>query len=218
MEAPAPKQPRKVQWWKDWRLFFFFNSYSTCLQKRKRSEKSSKKVNYWNVQTRKGIIGCIGWSWIVKKERWRRSRCWGIIVGVALSALVNCGSSSILGCRVKMEMERRAMSLLDLLERRIMMNTKIVFKNKGTSWFLQYHLLSIDSNKQNQQHYRFLLSQLSPEQQQRYEYFRRSGFQRSAIKRVMQSVANTPISQTMAIVMAGISKVYVGELVETGRW
>lgn len=148
MEAPAPKQPRKVQWWKDWRLFFF-NSYSTCLQKRKRSEKSSKKVNYWNVQTRKGIIGCIGWSWIVKKERWRRSRCWGIIVGVALSALVNCGSSSILGCRVKMEMERRAMSLLDLLERRIMMNTKIVFKNKGTSWFLQYHLLFfIDSDKQ----------------------------------------------------------------------
>lgn len=63
---------------------------------------------------------------------------------------------------------------------------------------------------------RFLLSQLSPEQQQRYEFFRRSGFQRSTIKRVMQNVANTPISQTMAIVMAGISKVYVGELVETG--
>lgn len=63
---------------------------------------------------------------------------------------------------------------------------------------------------------RFLLSQLSPEQQQRYEFFRRSGFQRSTIKKVMQNVANTPISQTMAIVMAGISKVYVGELVETG--
>lgn len=64
--------------------------------------------------------------------------------------------------------------------------------------------------------HRFLLSQLSPEQQQRYEFFRRSGFQRSTIKKVMQNVANTPISQTMAIVMAGISKVYVGELVETG--
>eukprot|EP01098_Paradermamoeba_levis_P001284 TRINITY_DN11447_c0_g1_i1.p1 TRINITY_DN11447_c0_g1~~TRINITY_DN11447_c0_g1_i1.p1 ORF type:complete len:124 (+),score=20.80 TRINITY_DN11447_c0_g1_i1:256-627(+) len=64
---------------------------------------------------------------------------------------------------------------------------------------------------------RALLSQFTDTQQNRYEYYRRSGFQRPTIKRMMQSVAGCQISQTMAIVMAGVSKVFVGEIVETAR-
>jgi len=64
---------------------------------------------------------------------------------------------------------------------------------------------------------KYVLSQLNTAQQHRYEYYRRSGFQRTNIKRLMQNIANCPISQTMAIVMSGITKVYVGELIEIAR-
>jgi transcription initiation factor TFIID subunit 11 len=81
---------------------------------------------------------------------------------------------------------------------------------------------------------RMLLSQFTPEQSNRFEYYRRSSFQRGNIKKVKQSILRIfrtqciplqlmqnvagvpPINQKMAIVMSGITKVFVGELVETG--
>eukprot|EP01111_Echinosteliopsis_oligospora_P014184 TRINITY_DN5289_c0_g1_i1.p1 TRINITY_DN5289_c0_g1~~TRINITY_DN5289_c0_g1_i1.p1 ORF type:complete len:231 (-),score=65.49 TRINITY_DN5289_c0_g1_i1:24-716(-) len=64
---------------------------------------------------------------------------------------------------------------------------------------------------------RALLSQFNHDQQNRYEYYRRAAFQRTNIKKVMQTVANSAVSQTMSIVMGGITKVFVGELIETAR-
>jgi transcription initiation factor TFIID subunit 11 len=75
-----------------------------------------------------------------------------------------------------------------------------------------------------------VLSQLTPEQLVRYEHFRRSHFSRAAVKRVMRfarfdcsdclqlmtDVSNERISEQMVIVMSGMTKMFVGEMVESG--
>ena len=62
-----------------------------------------------------------------------------------------------------------------------------------------------------------VLAQLMPDQMNRYESFRHSGFQKANMRRVLQSIAGCPISIPMTIVMSGIAKMFVGELVEMGR-
>ncbi|PKA45730.1 hypothetical protein AXF42_Ash011071 [Apostasia shenzhenica] len=63
-----------------------------------------------------------------------------------------------------------------------------------------------------------ILSQFTEEQMSRYESFRRSGFQKSNMKRLLASITGTQkISVPMTIVVSGIAKMFVGELVETGR-
>lgn len=63
-----------------------------------------------------------------------------------------------------------------------------------------------------------ILSQFSEEQMSRYESFRRSGFQKANMKRLLASIIGSPkISVPMTIVVSGIAKIYVGELVETAR-
>ncbi|EGC36608.1 hypothetical protein DICPUDRAFT_12712, partial [Dictyostelium purpureum] len=62
-----------------------------------------------------------------------------------------------------------------------------------------------------------LIQHFNEEQQTRFEYYKRSSFQRANIKKVMQSVLSAPVNQTSAIVMGGIAKVFVGEIVELAR-
>ncbi|CAM6089098.1 unnamed protein product [Calypogeia fissa] len=62
-----------------------------------------------------------------------------------------------------------------------------------------------------------VLNCFTKEQMSRYECYRRSGFQRANMRRLLASVAGCPISIPMTIVMSGISKMFVGELVEIGR-
>ncbi|KAI4341789.1 hypothetical protein MLD38_026472 [Melastoma candidum] len=63
-----------------------------------------------------------------------------------------------------------------------------------------------------------ILSQFTVEQMNRYESFRRSGFQKSTMKRLLVGVTGSQkISMPMTIVMSGIAKLFVGELVETAR-
>ncbi|KAL6206214.1 hypothetical protein ACLB2K_023463 [Fragaria x ananassa] len=63
-----------------------------------------------------------------------------------------------------------------------------------------------------------ILSRFSEEQMSRYESFRRAGFQKSNMKRLLASISGTPkISVPMTIVVSGIAKIFVGELVETAR-
>jgi len=60
-----------------------------------------------------------------------------------------------------------------------------------------------------------LISSFSERQLNRYEMFKRSCFPKSTIKRLMQNVSTgASISQNVVIAMAGISKVFVGEVVE----
>ncbi|XP_062116222.1 transcription initiation factor TFIID subunit 11 [Humulus lupulus] len=63
-----------------------------------------------------------------------------------------------------------------------------------------------------------ILSQFSEEQMSRYESFRRAGFQKSNMKRLLASITGTQkISVPLTIVVSGIAKMFVGELVETAR-
>ncbi|KAK8938241.1 hypothetical protein KSP40_PGU015872 [Platanthera guangdongensis] len=63
-----------------------------------------------------------------------------------------------------------------------------------------------------------ILSQFTVEQMSRYESFRRSGFQKSNMKRLLASITGSQkISVPMTIVVSGIGKMFVGELVETAR-
>ncbi|KAI8144346.1 hTAFII28-like protein conserved region-domain-containing protein [Fennellomyces sp. T-0311] len=64
---------------------------------------------------------------------------------------------------------------------------------------------------------KLLLENFSNEQLQRYEGYRRSALNRTNVRRLVSQVLNQQCSQTMAIVVAGFSKVYVGEIVEKAR-
>jgi transcription initiation factor TFIID subunit 11 len=59
-----------------------------------------------------------------------------------------------------------------------------------------------------------LVSNFSDEQLDRYEMYRRSAFSKVSIKRLMHSITGTIPSSNVVIAMAGIAKVFVGEIVE----
>ncbi|ONK79277.1 uncharacterized protein A4U43_C01F4740 [Asparagus officinalis] len=63
-----------------------------------------------------------------------------------------------------------------------------------------------------------ILSQFTEEQMSRYESFRRSGFQKANMRRILASIIGSQkVSMPMTIVISGIAKMFVGELIETGR-
>lgn len=63
-----------------------------------------------------------------------------------------------------------------------------------------------------------ILSQFTEVQMSRYESFRRSGFQKSNMKKLLVSVTGSQkISIPMTIAVSGIAKMFVGDIVETAR-
>lgn len=59
-----------------------------------------------------------------------------------------------------------------------------------------------------------LMANFSEEQLNRYEIYRRSAFQKSTVKKIVQTVSSKTVSASVVIAMSGIAKVFVGEIVE----
>ncbi len=65
--------------------------------------------------------------------------------------------------------------------------------------------------------HRHILASFSPAQLDRYECFRRSVLSRGAVKKLTAAVAGSAPSLPTLIVIGGLAKQFVGELVEEGR-
>ncbi|RKP10604.1 hypothetical protein THASP1DRAFT_12625 [Thamnocephalis sphaerospora] len=61
------------------------------------------------------------------------------------------------------------------------------------------------------------MSVFSEDQLRRYEVYRRSALGKSTVRKLVASVLQQTVSPTMAFVVAGFTKVYVGEIIETAR-
>lgn len=64
---------------------------------------------------------------------------------------------------------------------------------------------------------RLLMDNLSPEQMSRYEYLKRSSINRGQMKKLAYSVLNQSVSPNVAIILGGVGKLFVGEIVERAR-
>ncbi|KAL3640493.1 transcription initiation factor TFIID subunit 11 [Castilleja foliolosa] len=63
-----------------------------------------------------------------------------------------------------------------------------------------------------------LLAHFTQEQMNRYESFRRSGFQRANMKRLLTNITgSSKVYVPVTIVMSGVAKMFVGELIEMAR-
>lgn len=64
---------------------------------------------------------------------------------------------------------------------------------------------------------RLLSSNFDEDQMNRYEAFRRANIKRSSVKKFASAILSQTISQNVAVTLSGMSKVFVGELVEKAR-
>eukprot|EP00898_Chlorokybus_atmophyticus_P001299 jgi/Chlat1/216/Chrsp1S03130 len=74
-----------------------------------------------------------------------------------------------------------------------------------------------DSIQDNPEVMKAILARLTPDQMNRYECMRRAGFQRATVRRLLQTVSNTAMTIKTTIVMSGLAKLLVGDIVETAR-
>ncbi|XP_002978451.2 transcription initiation factor TFIID subunit 11 [Selaginella moellendorffii] len=61
------------------------------------------------------------------------------------------------------------------------------------------------------------MGRFTADQLDRYEHYRRSGFPKTQMRRLVQNVAGCSISVPMSIVMSGLAKMFVGDVIETAR-
>ncbi|ODQ58799.1 hypothetical protein WICANDRAFT_22985, partial [Wickerhamomyces anomalus NRRL Y-366-8] len=54
-------------------------------------------------------------------------------------------------------------------------------------------------------------------QMSRYEFYRRTTVNKGGVKKIANTVLNQSVSNSVAIVLSGVSKVFVGEIVEKAR-
>lgn len=57
----------------------------------------------------------------------------------------------------------------------------------------------------------------SPEQLARYETYRSAAFPKQAIRRILQQILGHSVSEKVAVVVGGVAKIFVGEVVEEAR-
>merc|ERR1711935_1047494 len=59
-----------------------------------------------------------------------------------------------------------------------------------------------------------IFPEFSEEQLDQYEYYRRSHLNKGSVKKILQQVSNSNIQPNVTIAVSGITKVFVGELIE----
>ncbi|CCH40818.1 Transcription initiation factor TFIID subunit 11 [Wickerhamomyces ciferrii] len=64
---------------------------------------------------------------------------------------------------------------------------------------------------------RLLMDHLDRDQMSRYEYYRRTTVNRGGVKKIANTVLNQSVSNNVAIVLSGVSKVFMGEIIEKAR-
>lgn len=72
----------------------------------------------------------------------------------------------------------------------------------------------VDGDAAMRENMKVLVSSFSDKQFDQYEIFRRAAFPRSRIRTLMQNVCGSAVPPSAVIAMAGMAKVYVGEVVE----
>jgi len=60
------------------------------------------------------------------------------------------------------------------------------------------------------------MDNFSPAQYDRFEAYRRHALPKQAVRKVIQQACGQQVSQPVAQIIAGFSKVFVGEMVEKG--
>jgi len=75
--------------------------------------------------------------------------------------------------------------------------------------------LKKEQEKQEREKMQFLVSNFTEDQLDRYAMYRRASFPKATIRRLMQTITgNSSMGHNVIIAMAGIAKVFVGEVVE----
>lgn len=64
---------------------------------------------------------------------------------------------------------------------------------------------------------KLLVSHFDEQQMSRYAAFRRANIRRTAVKKYASQLLNQPISNSVAVVLAGMSKVLIGDIIELAR-
>jgi transcription initiation factor TFIID subunit 11 len=72
-------------------------------------------------------------------------------------------------------------------------------------------------NSQSKDNLKVLMDNLSPAQYDRFEAYRRHALPKQAVRKVIQQILGQQVSQPIAQIIAGFSKVFVGEIVEKAR-
>ncbi|KAH8827279.1 TAFII28-domain-containing protein [Flagelloscypha sp. PMI_526] len=70
---------------------------------------------------------------------------------------------------------------------------------------------------QSKDNLKILMDNFSPEQYDRFEAYRRQGLSKTAVRKVIQQQVNSQVSVGVAQIVAGFSKVFVGEIIEKAR-
>ncbi|KAJ1957725.1 transcription initiation factor TFIID subunit 11 [Dipsacomyces acuminosporus] len=69
--------------------------------------------------------------------------------------------------------------------------------------------------KQSKEEVKELWDQMSEDQRQRYGVYRRTALNKGSVKKLASQILNQQVSPTMAFVIAGFSKMFVGQIVES---